>query len=177
VNWYPAYILVLIALRIWATPRDRNALSIILVASFFSTLLVHFVTHEITGAWKLAVPGAVEVLTITALMTLSPNRTGLLQSCCLLVAWSAHALCYLDIVWQTDIVYSRYETVLSLVAIFQIIACYDTLAHCGRAVAAGVAAVLFGGGRGLRHSGVRDSVLSGQTAEITRRAGEAENVL
>ena len=176
-TWYQLFILAVIALRLVAVPRDRNALSIVLVASLVSTLLVHFVTHEITGAWKLAVPGAVEVLTISALMYFSPNRTGLLQSCCLLVAWMAHAFCYLDIVLRTDIVYSRYETILALVAIAQIIVCYDTLAHCGRAVAAGFAAVPFGGSRGLRHSGVRDSVLSGRPAKVTRRAGEAENIV
>ncbi len=166
ITWYQGFILTVIALRLLSAPGDRAALSIILVASLVSTLLVHFVTHEITGAWKLAFPGAIEVMTIMAMMEFTPNRTGFLQSMCLLVAWMTHALCYFDIAQNTDIVYSRYETILLLVAIAQILVCYDTLARCGRIGAALFDPARFSRVRSLRLAGVCNSALHGKTHSI-----------
>ncbi len=128
-SWYQFFILCVIALRLVASPKDRNALSIILVASFVSTLLVHLVTYQIHGAWKLAIPGGIEVLTILAMFRWSKNLTGYLNSGCLIVAWLAHLLCYVDVCLKTDIVYSRYETIIQVVAVGQLLTCYDTLAH------------------------------------------------
>lgn len=127
ITWYQIFIVALILLRIGASSRDRNALSIVLVASFASTLLVHLVTHQIQAAWKLVIPGAVEVLTILAMLQWSRNRTGYIQVCLLTIAWLSHVICYADIAMQTDVVYSRYRTILMCVAVGQLAACYDTM--------------------------------------------------
>ena len=163
-------------LRVFAAPRDRDALSIVLVASFVSTLLVHFVTHEITGAWKLAVPGAVETLTIIAMLQWARNRTGYLNSGALCIAWLAHVLCYLDIALNTDIVYSRYETILALVAAAQILACYDTLARCWGGTVAGVASFFHGRNRRVHHARACDRVAFGETAEIVQTTGGTQEI-
>lgn len=126
-NWYDYFILAVILLRWGATPRDKNALSIVLVASFVSTLLVTFVTHQITGAWKLVIPGLMEVLTIAAMLKWSRNRTGYLNSGCLVIAWLAHVLCYVDLWTGADIIYSRYEGVIQAVALAQLACFHDTL--------------------------------------------------
>lgn len=165
ISWYQCFILAVIALRVFAAPADRTALSIILCASLASTLLVHFVTHEITGAWKLAVPGAVEVLTIAAMMQWG-SKTGVLQSFCLLIAWLDHVLCYLDITLNTNIVYDRYETILLLVAIAQILVCYQTLARIGRGAVALGGAVRVGRGYGLRPTSFCDNVLHGRAGSV-----------
>lgn len=165
-TWYQTFILLVIALRLVAAPRDRNALSIVLVASFVSTLLVNFVTREITAPWKLAIPGAVETLTILAMFHWARNRTGYLQAACLVVAWAAHALCYLDIALKTDLVYSRYESIIQLVAVAQILAFYDTFARCGGAAADWIGSFRLGGDRGVRVAGMHDSVLPCKTDAV-----------
>lgn len=164
-GWYAAFILAVIALRVLAAPADRAALNVLLCASAASTILVHLVTHEIAGAWKLAVPGAVEVLTIMAMIQWG-GKTGVLQSCCLLVAWIDHLLCYLDIVLGTNIVYDRYETILLLVALAQILACHQTLARIGRGCAALGGAIRERRGYSLHATSFYDSVLHGRAGSV-----------
>lgn len=100
---------------------------VVLIASLASEVIVHGITHHIHGSWKLVIPGAVEVLTILAMLQWSRNRTGYIQVCLLTIAWLSHLLCYVDVVLKTDIVYSRYETILMCVAVGQLAACYDTM--------------------------------------------------
>ncbi len=126
-SWYSIFILCVIALRLVATPKDRNALSIVLVASFVSTLLVHLVTHQIHAPWKLVVPGMVETFTIIAMLQWSRNLTGLLNSGLLCIAWLDHLFCYLDVWLKTDMVYSRYETIIAIVAVGQLLTFHDTM--------------------------------------------------
>ena len=85
------------------------------------------ITHQIEGAWKLVIPGALEILTILALLKWARNRTGIMQAGLLVFAWLAHVLCYLDIFLKTDLVYSRYEDILFWVAVGQLATCYDTM--------------------------------------------------
>lgn len=158
-TWYHGFILAVIALRFVATPRDRNALSVVLVASFVSILLVHFVTHEITAPWKLAIPGAIETLTIVAMLKWSANRTGFWQVAYLVIAWLAHVLCYVDVVFNTDLVYSNYETIIKFVAIGQIIAFHETITHSAGTCRTWFYAFLDGSAGGFRTAGLRNSVL------------------
>ncbi len=175
-SWYQVFILAVIGLRVVASPRDRNALSIILVASFVSTLLVNFVTREIHAPWKLVFPATVETLTIIAMLTWAKNRTGYMQAVCLLVAWLAHVLCYLDIALGTDLVYERYEALIQLVAAAQILVCYDTLARCGGLIVDWFNSVRDGGGVGLRVAGMHHSLLHGEAAPVVQTAGRVEKI-
>lgn len=85
------------------------------------------ITNRILGAWKLVIPGALEILTILALLKWARNRTGITQAGLLVIAWLAHVLCYWDCILKTDIVYSRYEAILFWVAVGQLATCYDTM--------------------------------------------------
>jgi hypothetical protein len=131
--WYHAFIVCVFLLWLASTSRDRNALRIVLIASLVSEVVVELVTHQIHGAWKLAIPGALETLTILAMLHWARNRTGYLQASLLIVAWLAHLICYVDIIARTDWIYSRYEIIIQMVAVGQLAACYDTLIfHAGR---------------------------------------------
>lgn len=129
--WYQPFMFVVALVWVCSTERDRPAARVILLATLGSYLIVELVTHRIHGSWKLVVPGAIETLTILALYRWAHNRTGLMQALCLVVAWAAHFLCYVDCRLKTDIVYSRYETILGVVAFAQIIAFHDTFAKIG----------------------------------------------
>ncbi len=175
-DWYQTFILVILFLWLVSTPRDRDALRVVLIASLFSEVIVDFITHNIHGAWKLAIPGAVEVLTIVSLLTWAKGPTGFAQAYLLLIAWLAHVLCYLDVAMKTDLVYSRYETIIQLVAVAQIIAFHDTLASCGRGLVA-----LFGSVRpsryvGLHLAGVRHRVLPAGAAAVVSEDGGTQEV-
>lgn len=133
-DWYLCFIAAVLVLWAISTPQDKAALRIVLIASLVSEALVDFITSQIHGSWKLVIPGALEVLTILALMQWAKNRTGYLNSGLLCIAWLAHILCYVDLWLKTDIVYSRYEAVIQLVALGQLASCYDTVQHnLGRA--------------------------------------------
>ncbi len=174
ISLYQAFILCVIALRLVATPKDRNALSIVLVASFVSTLLVHLVTYRIHAPWKLLIPGMVETFTIIAMLQWSRNLTGYLQSCCLTVAWLAHFLCYLDVVLKSDMVYSRYEGIIQLVAVAQILVCYETIARCGSLVLSWLDAFRYGCGWGVRTASLCYIVLHGKAVEIIQASRGTE---
>jgi len=126
VDPYLIFLFTAFALWLIASPRDKVALYIVLWATLLSYFITEGVTRQIAGAWKLVIPGAVELATIAALLTWSRNRTGYMQVGLLVVAWGAHLLCYLDLVLNTDMVYSRYETILWGVSIGQLLAFYDT---------------------------------------------------
>jgi len=113
----------------WAlsSSKDRNALRIVLIASLASEVIVDEITRQIASAWKLVIPGAVEIATILALLRWARNRTGYWQAGLLIVAWIAHVLCYVDCWLKTDIVYSRYEAILYSVSAGQLVTCYDTM--------------------------------------------------
>lgn len=175
-DWYASFLVVVFLLWLASTPRDRNALRIILIASLASEVLVELVTVHINAAWKLAIPGAVETLTILALLQWARNRTGYRQALLLTIAWLAHALCYLDIALGTDAVYSRYEAIIQLVAVAQILACYDTIARCGSAVVAWISAVRDGSGGSLRVASLYHRLLHGKAAEVVPASrGTEEN--
>lgn len=127
IDWYFVFMSLVLVLWAFASPRDRNALRIVLIASLASEVIVDGITCHINGAAKLAIPGCVEILTILALFKWSKNRTGIMQSGLLMIAWLDHFLCYIDCLTKTDIVYSRYETILLWVSVGQLAAFYDTL--------------------------------------------------
>lgn len=145
--WYLVFVACVLILLAFSTQRDRNALRIILAASVVGCLLVIFVTRQIHAPWKLAIPGALEAMTAVAMYQWSKNITGHLQIGCLFVAWLTHALCYLDLWFNTDLVYSHYETIIQVVALAQLAACYDTILHAP--------ATLRDWAKGLRRIGVR----------------------
>ncbi len=124
---YQTFIAAVFVLWIFSTPRDRNALRIVLIASLASEVIVDEITRPIHGAWKLVIPSGVEFITILALLKWARNRTGILQASLLVIAWLAHLLCYADIALKTDLVYSRYETIIYLVSAGQLATCYDTM--------------------------------------------------
>lgn len=127
-DWYHLFTLAILLLWAGSTPTDRNALRIVLLATLTSWLLVDFGTSRLTGAWKLCVPGAVETVTILALLRWG-GRTGCYQVGCLVIAWLAHVLCFADIMRQTDVVYSQYEAILAGVAAAQIALFHETYLH------------------------------------------------
>lgn len=126
-DWYSAFIGCVFVLWLASTEKDRNALRVVLIASLASELIVDLVTVHVLSAWKLVIPGAVEVLTIAALLRFAPGKTGVMNATLLLVAWAAHLLCYADTVWKTDLVYSRYEVIIQMVAVGQLATFHDTL--------------------------------------------------
>jgi len=132
-GWYPYWFVCVLVLWGVSSPRDRNALRIILLATVGSFLLTEGATRQIHGAWKLIFPATVETLTILALLRWSKNRTGYMQAGLLVIAWGAHVLCYLDLVRNTDWVYDNYNQILGCVALGQIAACHDTM-RCNLAV-------------------------------------------
>lgn len=127
IDWYHWFIAAVLLLWAVSTSRDRNALRIVLIASLASEVIVDNITHQIHGAWKLIIPGALEVATIFALLKWARNRTGITQAGLLLFAWLAHVLCYIDVALKTDIVYSHYEAILLWVSVGQLATCYDTM--------------------------------------------------
>ncbi len=126
-DWYSYFLLCVLILWALSSPRDRNALRIVLIASLASEVIVDFITHQIHAPWKLVIPGLLETLTILALLKWARNRTGYLNVGCLCIAWLAHLLCYLDVWLKTNMVYSRYEGIIMVVAIGQLLACHDTI--------------------------------------------------
>jgi len=145
--WYQPFMLAVALVWLFATGRDRPAARIVFVATVASFLLVELVTHRIPGAWKLVVPGAVETLTILALLRWARGITGFVQVACLAVAWLAHLLCYLDVKLGTNMVYDHYRALIGLVSLAQILAFHDTLTFNLSRVAA------WFGSLGVRHSG------------------------
>ena len=138
----------MILLRLCATPRDRNALTILLVVGVVSTSVVHLVICHIQASWTLIVPAANETLTMLAMLTWANPKTALNQAFLLLVAWWAHVQCYIDIQNETNVIYDNYETLLALVAIGQLLACHDTIFSIGRRVSQWFS-ILVRGGRGV----------------------------
>lgn len=102
----------------------------------FGIALVVFVTSHIAASWKLVIPAANEVLTISAMVHWAKNRTGYWQVAFLSVAWLADVLCYAHLKsgGQLHFFYDHYETIIQVVAVGQLAACYDTIQfHFGRA--------------------------------------------
>ncbi len=91
--------------------------------------------RQIAGAWKQVIPGATEALTVIALLQWAKGRTATLNVGCICIAWVAHVMCYLDVFWGTDYIYSHYETVIQIVAVAQLFTFHATVTYCGSAVA------------------------------------------
>lgn len=128
-HWYTLFALMVLLLWLFATAQDRRAALIVLCATLASWLLTDLVTAHFTGAWKLVVPGCVEVATAFALLRWAPTRSGYQQVACVSVAWLAHLLCFTDIHLGTNMVYDNYEGVLMFVAALQVVLFYDTYLH------------------------------------------------
>lgn len=126
---YILFIVGVVLLRCGATPRDRNALTVVLSATIASWLLVTLITQGITGSWKLAIPATLEILTILALLKWARNRTGWMQAGLLAVAWYVHLLDYIDIQIGTNMIYDNYGRALGMVSALQLAACHDTYLH------------------------------------------------
>lgn len=126
---YHLFLALVFLLWLGSTAPDRNALRIVLCASLASWLVVDLITVRFDGAWKLVIPAAVETATILSLLRWACNRSGWKQVGALLVAWTAHVLCFADIQMRTDWIYSRYETVLGCVSAAQLLLFHDTYIH------------------------------------------------
>jgi len=159
VPWYLAFSAAVLILWGFSSPRDRNALRIVLLATVGSLLLTEGLTRQIAGSWKLVVPATVEALTILALLRFSKNQTGYIQAGLLGIAWASHILCFYDLKAGTKLVYDQYETILGWVAAGQIAAFHDTIFRMGSRIFALVESIRRGGLRGLFASGMPDSVL------------------
>jgi hypothetical protein len=129
IDWYYLFVLVIALVAIGSTPFDRAASRIVLAATLASWALVDLVTVHLYGAWKLCVPGMIETLTILSLLRWAQKPSRYYQSACLVVAWLAHVLCFVDLGLGTDIVYTRYEAILACVAVAQIAFFHDTYLH------------------------------------------------
>lgn len=127
IDWYHCFIAAVFILWAISTPRDKNALRIVLIASLTSEVMVDEITQQIEGAWKMIMPGALEIATILAMLKWARNRTGYLQAGLLVIAWVAHLLCYVDFTLKTDLVYSKYEGIIFWVSVGQLATCYDTM--------------------------------------------------
>lgn len=110
------------------------------------------ITHQISGAWKLVIPGALEILTILALLKWARNRTGILQAGLLVFAWLTHLVCYMDIVIGTDLIYSRYEAIIFWVSMAQLAACYDTVCFNFERACSSASAIWANGFLGIPHA-------------------------
>lgn len=130
-----------------------------LIASLASEVMVDCFTHNIHSAWKMVFPASLEVMTIWAMFRWG-GENALIQAVLLVVAWLAHLLLYADAVLGTDIIWSRYDTAIQMIAVGQLVACYDTLFYVFNRLA-GLAARLAGlvATRSLSDPSVRNSVL------------------
>lgn len=164
-DWYIWFLLCVLILWALSVPRDRYALRIILIASLASEILVMF-TRQIHAPWKMAVPGMVETLTILALLQWAKNRTGHLNIGLLSVAWVAHVFCYLDVWLRTDIVYSRYEAILFLVAVAQLCTFHATFARCGGLIVGLLNSIGVRRPRSVCLAGVRNSILRTERTKV-----------
>ena len=126
VDLYTVFVVAVLMLWLFASPRDRPALRIIAAASLVSMIITPLFTDHIVGPGRLLIPGVVELLTILALLAWAQNRTGAMQVGLLVVAWLAHVLCYFDLILNTNIVYDRYELLIGIVCVGQLLACHDT---------------------------------------------------
>lgn len=158
-GWYPFFVSAVLILWACSTSRDRNALRVVLVATLAANCLYAFVTHEIHGAWKLAIYASVEAATILALLHFARTRSGILNSGCLGVAWLTHLLCYTDVCFGLNTVYDNYETILFIVAVGQIAAFHDTLLHIARSLRRWTHAVRVGDLRRVQPASVRAPLL------------------
>lgn len=129
IPWYLLFMAALLLLWWGAVPADRKVVRIILAATVVSWLSVELVTSRFIGAWKLAIPAAVETGTILCLMVWSRNRSGFKQAACVLAAWFAHVLCFADLRLGTDLIYSNYEAALVSVSAAQLVAFHETYLH------------------------------------------------
>lgn len=128
-TWYEGFLACILLLWAFASPRDRNALRIVLIATLASEVIVEGVTRQIHGHWKLVIPSLVETLTILCLLRWSPNRTGHLNVGCLCAAWLAHLMCYMDLWLGTRFWYDNYEAIIFAVALAQLASFHDTIGH------------------------------------------------
>lgn len=156
-DWYHLFLGAIVLLWWGATPRDRNAARIVLIATVTSESLVDFVTRGISGAEKLTVPGAMETITILALLRWAPNRTGYLNCAALSAAWVAHLLCYLDCTTGSRMVYDQYELIIGGVALAQLLAFHETAVHLLRRLMASISG--YGRVPDFRPTGVRAALL------------------
>jgi len=168
-DWYQLFIGCVLILWALSTPQDRNALRIVLIASLASEGIVDFITRQIHAPWKLVIPGAVETLTIIAMLSWARNRTGYLQAGLLFVAWIAHLLCYLHLKTggQLPFFYDNYEAIIQVVAVGQLAVCYDTLRSIPVRLYYTFKSLGFAGGWSVHDAVVRSAIL--------HRKGETEN--
>lgn len=162
--WYYAFLGCVVVLWAFSVPQDRNALRIVLFFSLTGIALVTLVTTNIHGPWKLAIHGTHEVLTIVCLFMWAPNRTGFLQACLLWIAWLAHLLCYLHLKTggQLPFFYDHYETIIQVVAVGQLAACYDTLRSILISLYRSFKSLGLGGGWSVPDTAIRSAILHGK---------------
>ena len=127
-NWYLLFGLSVFAICLLATPADRNAAVIVLMATVLSHITVLALRH-VHVAEKLIVPGLVETITILAIARYAPGASGRWQIGALMIAWLTHLLCYIDIKFKTNLVYDSYESILGVVAVAQVAGFWDTFRH------------------------------------------------
>jgi len=126
-EWYSPFLIGVLVLWGFSTAKDRNMLRVLAAASVAAEVMKYGMTVHIHGAWKLLFPATLELMTLWAMLRWATGRTALIQAVFLCIAWACHVICFLDIMFGSDIVYSNYETALLTVAVGQLLACYDTM--------------------------------------------------
>lgn len=130
IGWYETYLLALLVLWLFSSPRDRMALRVVLIAAILSEAMKYGVTVHIARAWKLVVfNGVGEALTLLALLRWAPNRSGYMQGACVAVALVTQLVNYAGIEMGVILTYDRYVTIIKLVAVAQILFFHDTISH------------------------------------------------
>ena len=164
-DWYAIFMACIFLLWAFSSPRDRNALRIVLIASLVGEVSADWVMPRVSDQWRQVLPSTIEVLTFLALLRWARNRTGYANAALVSVAWGAHVLCCADIFWNTDLVYSSYITIIQLVAVGQLATFHETFAHIYRAGLDWVSAHRVGRLRSSHVAGVHTPVLCGKGAE------------
>lgn len=127
-SWYYSFLACVVVLWAFSVPQDRNALRIILFFSLTGIALVTWVTPHLQGFWKTCAMCSHEALTILCLL-FANTQTSYRQAVLLFVSWLANLLCYIHLKTggQLPFFYDNYETIIQVVAVWQLAACYDTL--------------------------------------------------
>jgi hypothetical protein len=163
-EWFSWYLIAVLVLWGISTAKDRNMVRVLVVAAIAAEVMKYGITVHIHGAWKLLFPATLELLTVWAMLRWSSGISATIQVLLLSAAWFAHVICFLDVVGNTDSIYSHYETALLIVAVGQILACYDTWKHIGSRIYNALRV----GGRSdmpaVSNAALRPAVLHGQSA-------------
>jgi len=143
--WYAGFTALCVVLAAFGAPHRRGVWLTIACASMASMLMGSFL-DGVNSSWKLLAYAALEVVTVSYLLTHSDRcrALALWQSVACSLAWAAHVLLFIDVEFNADVIYSNYESAILLIAALQLIPAADELNELRR----GIWSVCFGRGVG-----------------------------